>query len=161
VTLACLYFEDESPRPAPAQARTGRLSLTRSGAAQKTGDSATKATQSVRDSRGNNKSAPRPVCVPGNPRGRDSGADRRREQHRHSLGLAFVPHGNQLPGVLEDLAIGRAASSRFLLGLLPARRSSILRLLKPIRIIFSSHFGLAIAMFRQQALGCRGIRGNF
>ena len=52
--------------------------------------------------------------------GRDGSADRRREQHGHPLGLALVPHGNQVFGVLKDLLLGRAARSRLLLGLLPA-----------------------------------------
>jgi hypothetical protein len=52
--------------------------------------------------------------------GRDGGADRGREQHRHPLGLALVPGGHQLLGILEDLAIGRPARSRFLLGRLSA-----------------------------------------
>src|ERR1700722_6283941 len=52
--------------------------------------------------------------------GRDGGADRWREQHRHPLGLALVPNGHQLLGILKDLPLGRAARSGFLLGLLPA-----------------------------------------
>ena len=52
--------------------------------------------------------------------GHDGRADGQREQHRHSLGLALVPGGHQLLGIIEDLAIGRMARSRFLLGLLPA-----------------------------------------
>jgi hypothetical protein len=52
--------------------------------------------------------------------GRDGRADRPCEQHRHLLGLAFVTGGHQLLGILEDLAIGRPAYSRCLLGLLPA-----------------------------------------
>jgi hypothetical protein len=61
----------------------------------------------------------------------DRGADGRREQHGHTLGLALVPGGHQLLGILKDLAIGCAAGSRFLLGL-PRRASSILRRLNPM-----------------------------
>jgi hypothetical protein len=53
------------------------------------------------------------------PTGRNGGADRRREQHRHPLGLALVPHRDQVVGVLKDLPLGRTARSDFLLGLLP------------------------------------------
>jgi DNA-binding phage protein len=52
--------------------------------------------------------------------GCDGGADRRREQHGHPLGLALVPGSHQLLGIFEDLAICRTSRSRFLLGLLPA-----------------------------------------
>jgi DNA-binding phage protein len=41
------------------------------------------------------------------------------KQHRHPLGLALVPCGHQLLGIFKDLTIGRAAASRFLLGLRP------------------------------------------
>jgi hypothetical protein len=52
--------------------------------------------------------------------GRDSSADRRREQHRHPLGLALVPHRDQVVGILKDLPLGRAARGGFLLRLLLA-----------------------------------------
>jgi hypothetical protein len=58
-------------------------------------------------------------------------ADRRREQHRHSLGLLPVPCGDQTAGIFEHLRLGRTSSGRFLLGG-PARRASILRLFKPM-----------------------------
>jgi hypothetical protein len=45
--------------------------------------------------------------------GRDGGTDGRREQHRHPLGLTLIPGDHQPLGVLEDLAIRRAAHSRF------------------------------------------------
>jgi hypothetical protein len=51
--------------------------------------------------------------------GRDGGADRRGEQHRHPLGLALVPNRNQVVGVLKDLFFGRAARNGFLFGGLP------------------------------------------
>jgi hypothetical protein len=44
----------------------------------------------------------------------DCGADRRREQHRHTLGLAVVPSGYQALGILKHLSIGRATAGRFL-----------------------------------------------
>ena len=46
--------------------------------------------------------------------GRDGGADRRGEQHRHPLGLALVPHRDQVIGILEDLLLGRARFGLFL-----------------------------------------------
>ena len=52
--------------------------------------------------------------------GRDGCADGRREQHWHLLGLALVPYGDEVVGILKDLLLGRAPGSRFLLGLLPA-----------------------------------------
>jgi hypothetical protein len=52
--------------------------------------------------------------------GCDGRADCRREQHRHPLGLALVPHGDQVLGILEDLSLSRATRSRFLLRSLPA-----------------------------------------
>ena len=58
-------------------------------------------------------------------------ANRRREQHRHPFGLAIVPYRNQLVGILKDLLFGRAACSCFFLAAC-RRRSSILRLLKPM-----------------------------
>jgi hypothetical protein len=45
-----------------------------------------------------------------------SAADRRREQHWHPLGLPFIPRRDQAAGVFEDLRLGRALRSRFLLG---------------------------------------------
>jgi hypothetical protein len=47
---------------------------------------------------------------------RDGGADGRREQSRHSLGLALVPGGTQALGIFEDLPLGRAPAGRFLFG---------------------------------------------
>jgi hypothetical protein len=64
--------------------------------------------------------------------GHDSCADRRREKHRHPLGLALVPRGDQMIGILKNLLFGPAARRCFILGLL-RRASSILRLLKPMR----------------------------
>jgi hypothetical protein len=64
--------------------------------------------------------AGRAACAQEPIAGGDSGADGRREQHGHPLGLALVPGGHQLIGIFEDLAIGRAPSAGFLLGLLPA-----------------------------------------
>jgi hypothetical protein len=43
-------------------------------------------------------------------------ADRRREQHRHALGLPLVPCRDQAAGVFEDLRLGRAPGCRFRLG---------------------------------------------
>jgi hypothetical protein len=40
--------------------------------------------------------------------------------HRHPFGLTLVPGSHELLGILKDLAIGCAARSGFLLGLLPA-----------------------------------------
>jgi hypothetical protein len=48
------------------------------------------------------------------------GAERWREQHRHVLGLTFVPRRDQALGILKHLGIGRAARSGFRLGSLPA-----------------------------------------
>jgi len=50
----------------------------------------------------------------------DGGADRRREQHGHLLGLALVPGGDQPLGILQHLSIGSAARSGFFFGQLPA-----------------------------------------
>jgi hypothetical protein len=51
---------------------------------------------------------------------RDRRANRRREQHRHPLGLALVPGSDQALGVLEDLAIGCSPGGRlFLRGAAP------------------------------------------
>ena len=48
------------------------------------------------------------------------GADRRREQHGHPLGLALVPGGDEILGVLKHLGIGRAPGRGLTLGSLPA-----------------------------------------
>ena len=42
-----------------------------------------------------------------------AGATRRREQHRHPLGLALVPCGYQVVGVLKVFLFRRASGSRF------------------------------------------------
>ena len=52
--------------------------------------------------------------------GGDRGADRRREQHRHPLGLALIPGSDQALRVLKHLGIGRAAPGSLFLGSLPA-----------------------------------------
>ena len=52
--------------------------------------------------------------------GSDGRADRRREQQRHPLGLALVPNGDQVVGILKDLLLGRATCGRFPRGSLPA-----------------------------------------
>ena len=43
-------------------------------------------------------------------------ADRLREQHRHALGLPFIPRCYQAAGVFEDLGLGRALGGCFLFG---------------------------------------------
>jgi hypothetical protein len=48
------------------------------------------------------------------------GADRRREQHRHSLGLALIPGGDQPLGILKHLGIGCSPGHSLFLGSLPA-----------------------------------------
>ena len=50
----------------------------------------------------------------------DCSTDRRRENHRHSLQLAFVPGADQPLGILKHLRIGCAACRGFLLGNLSA-----------------------------------------
>jgi hypothetical protein len=45
-----------------------------------------------------------------------SAADCRREQHRHPLGLPFIPRCDQTAGIFEDVGLGRALCGRFLLG---------------------------------------------
>jgi hypothetical protein len=45
-----------------------------------------------------------------------SAADRRREQHRHALGLALIPCRYQATGVFEHLCLSRTPRGRFLLG---------------------------------------------
>jgi hypothetical protein len=50
----------------------------------------------------------------------DGGADRRREQHRHALGLALVPGDDQALGIFKDLSVGCATGSCLFLGRLPA-----------------------------------------
>ena len=46
----------------------------------------------------------------------ESAADRRREQHRHALGLPLVPRSNETARVFEDLSLSSAPCSRCLLG---------------------------------------------
>ena len=46
----------------------------------------------------------------------ESAVDRRREQHRHPLGLMFIPRGNEVVGVFENLRLGRALFCRFFFG---------------------------------------------
>jgi hypothetical protein len=41
-----------------------------------------------------------------------STADCRREQHRHPLGLSFIPRRDQAAGIFEDLRLGRALGLR-------------------------------------------------
>lgn len=57
-------------------------------------------------------------------------ADGRRQQHRHLLGLALVPVGNQPLSVFEDLRLKLTPCRGLLVGL-RLRASFILRLLKP------------------------------
>jgi hypothetical protein len=64
-------------------------------------------------------------------------ADRRREQHRHALGLPFIPRRDEAAGVPEHLCLGRAPCGRFLLAAC-RRRSSILRRLNPMTWISGS-----------------------
>jgi hypothetical protein len=46
----------------------------------------------------------------------ESTADCRREQHRHPLGLSFIPRRDQAAGIFEDLRLGCTLCGRFLLG---------------------------------------------
>jgi hypothetical protein len=46
----------------------------------------------------------------------ESAADRRREQHRHPLGLPLIPRRDKAAGVLEDPRLGRVLCGRFLFG---------------------------------------------
>jgi hypothetical protein len=44
----------------------------------------------------------------------DRSADRRREQHWHSFGLALVPGSDELLSILKHLSVGRTTARRFL-----------------------------------------------
>jgi hypothetical protein len=52
----------------------------------------------------------------------NGGADGRREQHWHSLGLSFVPNGDQALGVFKHLGVRRAPDSGLSLGSTATKR---------------------------------------
>jgi hypothetical protein len=106
--------------------------------------------------------------------GRDGGTDRRREQHRHPLGLALVPDRNQLIGILKDLLFG-GAPAQPLLALPPCgaglsrKRDGIYLLLVEIYSVArdwlergqAEKIKLALIQLRQSHIDRRLIRNSF